>query len=189
MEIAGEVNQNIPEQPTIVEVENEKADEEIESINQYKILNIDDVEEKKEYFWDDAMKQQIEDYVERCKEYHFNEELEITIPNNQKLQPTLLQSISQNPHLLLQSQFGSLHLKHNPSYDDLIDIVGESEAKGILQFIIQTRIATNINRTYLTQPIEDKEKRRSLHLFFRSHYPYFQTSTQMNSILITFKAV
>ena len=135
------------------------------------------------------MKQQIEDYIERCKEYHFNEELEITIPNNQKLQPTLLQSISQNPHLLLQSQFGSLHLKHNPSYDDLIDIVGESEAKGILQFIIQTRIATNINRTYLTQPIADKEKRRSLHLFFRSHYPYFQTSTQVNSILITFKAV
>ena len=33
MEIAGEVNQTIPEQPAIVEVENEKADEEIESIN------------------------------------------------------------------------------------------------------------------------------------------------------------
>lgn len=140
---------------------------------------------------DDAMKSTIETYIDKCKAPGYKEELEIPIPNQQKLHPSVLQSLSANAHISMESRQGSLHIKHNPNFDELVTILGIDDASEILSFIIRSKVnkQETPQSTFKTKPIEDKEKRRSLHLFCKLHYPFVKTSTDNNAILLTIRGV
>lgn len=137
------------------------------------------------------MKQTIENYIIKCKQPHYAEELLVPIPNNLKLRPEVLQQLSENAHISMLSRQGSLLIKHNPIYDELTDIVGEEEASTILSFIIRSRVNKEQLPLYTlkTRPLEDKDQRRSVHLFCKQHYPFVKTTTDSNCIVLTIRGV
>lgn len=137
------------------------------------------------------MRKRIEEYIDKCRAYHYQEELNVSIPDNRKLYPEVLQSLSENPHISLQSQYGSLHIKHNLLFDELVDVIGTDDASELLSFILRSKMNKQQlpQYTFKTKPIEDKDKRRSIHLFCKQHYPFVRTSTEGNCILLTIRGV
>lgn len=143
------------------------------------------------YEMDESMRKRIEEYIDKCRAYHYQEELNVSIPDNRKLYPEVLQSLSENPHISLQSQYGSLHIKHNLLFDELVDLIGTDDASELLSFILRSKMNKQQlpQYTFKTKPIEDKDKRRSIHLFCKQHYPFVRTSTEGNCILLTIRGV
>ena len=70
--------------------------------------------------------------------------------------------------------------------DSLTDMVGVETAMKILSFIVTSRIdKSESSHTFSLPAMEDKDARRSFHLFFKQKYPFVRTSTSQNKIILT----
>ena len=129
------------------------------------------------------MKQQVSEFCEKALVYGFNEQFTLHLPENQKVQPAVLQAIgAEFPHVALQSRAGSLQFARHPNMDPLSEIVGSGIAPSILSFITTSKMdkESMSPHTFTLPAMDDKEKRRACHLFFRQKYPYVKTSTSGN---------
>lgn len=91
-----------------------------------------------------------------------------------------------NPHISIRSRAGSIEFSRNNNVDSLVDMVGEDTAKKILSFLVTSRIdKSESSHSFSFPAMEDKDARRSFHLFCKQKYPFVRTSTSQNQILLT----
>lgn len=72
--------------------------------------------------------------------------------------------------------------------DPLADMIGASRAVEILSFILTSRMdKSESSHTFSLPAMEDKDARRSFHLFFKQKFPFIRTTTSQDKILLTIR--
>lgn len=186
MEEAGERDKSIPEKPILIKEVKETVDSGASEAAPVSPVQKPVCIEYCEY--SEEMKQQVEAFCANALSVGYKEQLALTLPENQKIRPEMLQEISkQFPHVSLQSRAGLLQLSRHPNMDALSEIVGSDLAPSILAFITTSKMdkESNSPHTFSIPAMEEKEKRRACHLFFRQKYPYVKTSTAGDAIVLT----
>lgn len=186
MEEAGERDKSIPEKPVLVKEIKETDNSGVSEATLIPPVKQPACIEYCEY--SEEMKQQVEAFCANALSVGYKEQLTLTLPENQKIRPETLQEISkQFPHVSLQSRAGLLQLSRHSNMDALSEIVGSDIAPSILAFITTSKMdkESNSPHTFSIPAMDDKEKRRACHLFFRQKYPYVKTSTAGDAILLT----
>ena len=92
--------------------------------------------------------------------------------------------------MFIQSRLGAVDFSRHSKVDELIGIVNEEEAYSIMKFIATSRVSKeNCVHTYSLPSLEDKDRRRQLHLFFKMNFPFVSSKTEGQSIILSIRPV